>query len=185
VSEPKPPEDPDSPLAFSMEGYSGEPPAALIPRFWAPGWNSDHQALNKFQSEVGGPLEGGDPGIRLIEPGRSDAPLYFQRPPQAFQSRSGEWLVLPLHHIFGSEELSIHTSGVAELSPRPYLALNPADASRLGLSDGQETDLPIGETPRRLLVKLMPELPAGVAGLPAGLPEMWGIELPRWSRLRA
>jgi hypothetical protein len=34
-------------------------------------------------------------------------------------------------------------------------------------------------------VKLMPELPAGVAGLPAGLPEMWGIELPRWSRLRA
>ena len=40
VSEPKPPDDPDSALAFSMEGFQGQPPPALIPRFWSPGWNS-------------------------------------------------------------------------------------------------------------------------------------------------
>ena len=58
-----------------MEGYQGQPPAPLIPRFWAPGWNSV-QALNKFQEEVGGPLRGGDPGRRLIEPAaeRRDEP---------------------------------------------------------------------------------------------------------------
>ena len=67
VYEPKPPEDPDSPLNFSMEGFHGDPPPALIPRFWAPGWNSV-QSLNKFQEEVGGPLRGGNPGRRLIEP---------------------------------------------------------------------------------------------------------------------
>jgi NADH-quinone oxidoreductase subunit G len=67
VSEPKPPDDPDSPLAFSMEGSREQPPPALIARYWAPGWNSV-QALNKFQQEIGGPLRGGDPGVRLIEP---------------------------------------------------------------------------------------------------------------------
>ena len=67
VHEPKSPEDPDTPLAFSMEGDHRQPPSALIPRFWAPGWNSV-QSLNKFQQEVGGHLRGGDPGMRLIEP---------------------------------------------------------------------------------------------------------------------
>ena len=57
----------DSPLAFSMEGDRGQPPSALIARYWAPGWNSV-QALNKFQQEIGGLLRGGDPGERLIEP---------------------------------------------------------------------------------------------------------------------
>ena len=67
VSEAKPPQDPESPLSFTMEGSPLQPPPALIPRFWAPGWNSI-QSLNKFQAEVGGPLRGGDPGKRLIEP---------------------------------------------------------------------------------------------------------------------
>ena len=53
VSEPKPPEDVDTPLSFTMEGYTGPPPSALQTRFWAPGWNSV-QSLNKFQSEVAG-----------------------------------------------------------------------------------------------------------------------------------
>src|SRR5206468_6463076 len=67
VHEPRPPGDPDSPLAFSMEGMTGlrQEPAALIPMFWAPMWNSP-QAVNKFQAEIGGHLQGGDPGVRLI-----------------------------------------------------------------------------------------------------------------------
>ena len=67
VNEPMTPRDPDSPLGFSMEGYQGEPPSSLLTHYWAPGWNSV-QAVNKFQEEVGGPLRGGDPGRRLIEP---------------------------------------------------------------------------------------------------------------------
>jgi NADH-quinone oxidoreductase subunit G len=65
LHEPKLPDDPDTPLSFSMEGYEGQPPAPLISRYWSPGWNSV-QALNKFQQEVGGPLRGGDAGVRLI-----------------------------------------------------------------------------------------------------------------------
>ena len=67
VSEPKPPEDPDSSLSYTMEGFRGLPPSTMIPFFWSPGWNSV-QSINKYQQEIGGPLHGGDPGIRLFAP---------------------------------------------------------------------------------------------------------------------
>ena len=36
--------------------------------------------------------------------------------------RAGEWLILPLHEIFGSEELSRLAPAVAERVPQSYLA---------------------------------------------------------------
>lgn len=118
VSEPAPPDDPQTPLAFSMEGYEGQPPAALISRFWAPGWNSV-QALNKFQQEIAGPLRGGDPGRRLFDRPDNASVAYFDTVPAAFRPRDGEWFAVPLHHIFGSEPLSVMSPGVAERSPCP------------------------------------------------------------------
>jgi NADH-quinone oxidoreductase subunit G len=133
LHEPKPPADRDSPLSFSMEGHQDEPPAPLISRYWYPGWNSV-QALNKFQQEVGGPLKGGDPGKRLIEPisspPRHPSPLagedrdlptrhssvpvtYFQKLPEAFISK-GEQLVMPLRNSFGSDELSGYSPPIVE-----------------------------------------------------------------------
>jgi NADH-quinone oxidoreductase subunit G len=116
VHEPKPAADPDSPLSFSMEGHEGQPPSSLIPRFWAPGWNSI-QSLNKFQDEVGGSLHGGDPGQRLIEPAPG-RPKFFDEVPHAFARRKDEWLIVPLYHIFGSEELSVLSAGIAERAPQ-------------------------------------------------------------------
>jgi NADH-quinone oxidoreductase subunit G len=77
VREHKTAQDPDSPLSFSMEGYNGRPPSSLITHFWAPSWNSV-QSVNKFQSEVGGELRDGDPGIRLVEPNPSAKVVYFE-----------------------------------------------------------------------------------------------------------
>jgi NADH-quinone oxidoreductase subunit G len=76
VREHKTAKDPDSPLSFSMEGYEGQPPSSLITHFWSPGWNSV-QSVTKFQNEAGGPLHGGDPGVRLIEPNPSAKAIYF------------------------------------------------------------------------------------------------------------
>src|ERR1019366_7608106 len=59
VVEPKPPVDPDSALSYTMEGASLQPPGALQPFFWSPGWNSI-QSVNKFQSEIGSALRTGD-----------------------------------------------------------------------------------------------------------------------------
>ncbi len=57
VFEPAPVVDPDSALAFSLEGLApAESPAALLPRVWSAGWNSGN-GLHKLQEEVGGPLK--------------------------------------------------------------------------------------------------------------------------------
>ena len=174
--------DPDSALAFSMEGYPGQPPAALIPRFWAPGWNSI-QSLNKFQQEVGGTLRGGAAGVRLIEPGHAVRATYRGEAPAAFERRSDVWLVVPLHHIFGSEELSVLSPGIAELAPASYLALNPDDAAALDLGAGDTAQLHLGTTEHRLPVRLEPSLQRGIAGFPVGLPGIGAVMLPAAGRV--
>jgi len=177
IHEPKPPEDPDSPLSFSMEGYDGIPPAPLIARYWFPAWNSV-QALNKFQSEIGLSLPGGGPGQRLIEPSKDRKISYFREIPEAFRPHRDKWLFISLHHIFGSEELSVHAPGISELSPKPYLALNPGDAARLGVEEGNEADISIDQRTFRLPVRISHSLVHGIAGLPSGLPSMEWIILP-------
>jgi NADH-quinone oxidoreductase subunit G len=164
-----------------MEGASLQPPSALQPFFWTPGWNSI-QAVNKFQSEIGGPLHGGDPGIRLFEP--SQGGEYFTAVPAAFSRDEAEWMVLPIEHIFGSEELSLQAPGVAELAFKPYLALNAADAASLHLDENAgDVEIELGGVKQRLPLKVLPDLPAGVAGIPTGLTEAFGEEFPVWRRI--
>jgi NADH-quinone oxidoreductase subunit G len=182
VHEPKPPDDPDTPLAFSMEGATVEPPPALLSGYWSPGWNSV-QSLNKFQAEVGGPLRGGDVGVRLIEPADGAEPTYAKHVPGPFEARPDAALIVPLFHIFGSEELSMLAPGLAELAPRAYLALNPDDAQRLGLAEGVAATLSLDGQEYRLPVKLHASLPAGVAGLPVGLEDLPGSPTTGWGKV--
>jgi NADH-quinone oxidoreductase subunit G len=181
VSEPKPPDDPESPLSFSMEGNPEQPPSALIPFAWSAGWNS-YQAWNKFQEEIAGPLRGGNPGVRLFEP-QAPAGEYFSDIPKPFQRRDGEWLIVPLYYIFGSEELSIHSPGVKQLSPTAYLAINEQDAKELGLRDEGKVEFVIGTVAHQASVRIRPDLPSGVAGIPAGIGPFQGSPLPTWSRI--
>ncbi|MBV9307495.1 MAG: molybdopterin-dependent oxidoreductase, partial [Acidobacteriaceae bacterium] len=166
VHEPKPPEDPDSALAFSMESGPQAPPPALIPFFWSPGWNSI-QSVNKFQAEIGGHVRGGDPGVRLIEPGQQDGWSYFSRAPSAFQPGAGEWLILPRFHIFGSEELSRHSPAIAQLVPRVLIGLNAIDGALLGVKDGELIKITTGNSAYEMEVALQPDLPRGIAVVPA------------------
>ncbi len=183
MHEPPPPPDPDSPLRFSMEGYHfGEDPA-LIPIFWAPGWNSV-QATNKFQQEVGGPLRGGDPGVRLLEPRSGATPPFFISIPRAFAPRTGEWLALPLYHIFGSEELSSQALALSQRVPLPYVALSTGDAKELGFRPDQKATVEIGANVYQLPVKIEQGLAEGTVGIPVGLQGLEGIVTPSWCRIR-
>ena len=182
VHETKPPADPDSPLAFSMEGYPQQPPSALITRFWAPGWNSV-QSLNKFQSEVGGALTGGDPGIRLLEPGANGDAAYSEDIPAPFQRRDGEFLVVPLYHIFGSDESSAAAPAVAERCPEPYAALNPQDAQTLEVEEGALVEIEFDRALYRLPARLSAGMASGVVGVPMGV-AVQGVDVPAWSPCR-
>ena len=177
ISESKPPDDPDSPLAFSMEGTPDQPPAALIPFFWHPGWNSI-QAVNNYQEEPGGRLRGGEAGVRLFEVVPADGQPYFSANPPAFEPREDELLLLPVHEFFGSDELSQAAQGIAELIPEPYVAVNRAD-----LADGSVVEVSCDGGTFRLPVRIRGDLPRGVAGLPVGLPTLSGITLPAWGRI--
>ncbi|MGO9567566.1 MAG: NADH-quinone oxidoreductase subunit NuoG [Desulfomonilaceae bacterium] len=184
VHEPEPADDQDSALSFSMEGYQGQPPGAIIPRYWSPGWNSV-QALNKFQSEVGGPLRGGDPGRRLIEPTQTQQASYFREVPQPFQRRKDEWLIVPIYHIFGSEELSTIAPAIQERVPKPFLLLNDEDAADLHIAAGGVVDVHLAKRYQPHTVKLEPSLPRGVAGLTVGLPGSEWVDLPSWGKVCA
>lgn len=167
VHEPRQPQDADTALAFSMEGANGamgvERPAELLPFAWAPGWNSP-QAWNKFQTEIGGPMQGGDSG-KFLFAGASRSGSYYTQVPAALVA-GGELRLVPLQHIFGSEEQSARCAPIQSRTPSAYVAVSDADAARAGLNgsarvtvDGQTLTLPVKRC----------DLPAGVVGLPQGL----------------
>ncbi|HVN18834.1 MAG TPA: molybdopterin-dependent oxidoreductase, partial [Dongiaceae bacterium] len=177
ISEPKQPEDPDSPLSFSMEGTPDKPPAALIPFFWSPGWNSI-QATNAYQTEPGGPLRSGDAGVRMFEPAAANGQSWFSAIPPAFEPREGEWLLLPMYHFIGSEELSSAARGLAELATKPHVALNCAD-----IAEDTEVEVNCASGTFRLPVRLRPDLPKGVACLSAGIAPLSGVAMPAWGKI--
>jgi len=179
ISEPKTPEDPDSALSFSMEGTSEKPPSPLIPFFWSPGWNSI-QAVNTYQKEPGGALRGGDAGVRMFEPAAPNGQSWFSAIPPAFEPREGEWLLLPMYHFIGSEELSLAARGLAELAAKPHIFVNSAD-----LADGTEVELSCASGTFRLPVHLRPDLPQGVACLSAGVAPLSGVTMPAWGKIES
>ena len=185
VSEPRPPADPDSALSYTMEGYVGIPPPALTPFYWSPSWNSA-QAINKYQIEVGGELHGGNPGKRLFEPDLNSKAEYFNSTPSAYSLKEGEgqYMVLPLYHIFGSDELNALSPAVAERVPQPYIALNDSDAAKAGIEEGAIVEVLLSGNKKWLPVKLKMGLPQGTAGLPKGLRETAGIAYPFFTTLK-
>jgi NADH-quinone oxidoreductase subunit G len=182
ISEHKPPVDTDSALSFTMEGYTGVPPAPLTPFYWSPGWNSV-QAINKYQIEVGGELHGGNPGKRLFEPVENSKAKYPTNIPDSFIQKANEWLALPLYHIFGSDELSAQSPAVKERVPQPYIALNNNDASKMGILENGIIEISCNGEAHLFPVKLNSSLPDGIVGLPKGLKETEGLLYPFWTTL--
>jgi NADH-quinone oxidoreductase subunit G len=182
VSEEKPPKDQDSSLSYTMEGYAGMAPSTMIPFFWSPGWNSV-QSVNKYQQEVGGALRGGNPGVRLLHPASTPA-KYFTAVPEKYRPMPNRLWVVPLDHIFGSDELSAKSKPLTERIPKPYLLVSGASKDELNLKDGDQISFTIGPVLYTLPVKLNDSLPKGVAALPCGLDGIPYAEVPAWGHVK-
>lgn len=183
VSESKPPEDSDSSMSYTMEGFRGQPPSSMIPFFWSPGWNSV-QSVNKYQEEVGASLRGGDPGLRLFNPGQNNSVKYFETIPEKFEAVKGKLLAVPLHHIFGSEELSSKSGAVSKRIPKAYVMISKEDASSLQASEGEEIKFEIIGQSYQLPVKISKEIQKGVVGIPIGFADVPYADLPAWAILK-
>jgi NADH-quinone oxidoreductase subunit G len=170
VSEPRQPQDVETPFAFSMEGEIAQVQPAILPVIWAPGWNSS-QAINKFQEETGGHLRDGDPGIRMIE--ASGTLPWFNDIPPAFKPEQGLWRVMPLPHIFGSEELSLQSPPLAERLPNFCVLLSPQDAEIVGVDTGDPIEISdlAGAPVMNIPVQIELTLPRGLLGITTGRPE--------------
>lgn len=181
VHERPPAPDPDSALAYSMEGFQGPRPGALTGFAWAPRWNSNQQAIvksqakfqAKFQDEAAEHLAGGDPGVRLFESGKGAG--YGAPPAPAERPR---WLAVARHHIFGGEPLSAAAPAISERAPAPYVALHPDDAAELGAAEGEPWSFSVDGGEHELPVKFDAGLVRGCVGLPVGLAGLEGVALP-------
>ncbi len=91
--------------------------------------------------------------------------------------------MVPAFHIFGSEELSALGTAVSERVPEPYVGMNEGDSNALGKKEGDEVALDLGNVIRSLPVRIIPSLPSGLIALPAGLPGLEGIVLPKWGKV--
>jgi NADH-quinone oxidoreductase subunit G len=190
------PGDPETPLAFTMEGYTGPVPAALLTHIWAPGWNSN-EAINQFQIEVGGPLHGGDPGRRVFAAHASERPAVAATDAgdepattaeeTARPSDDDRLLVCATAEIFASEALSRRAPALAELTPPAYLRLHPERAAALGLRAGATFALQLIAGGRRLRLRLAittdAALPPHVALIPFGYPQTRWWQQPLWMRV--
>jgi NADH-quinone oxidoreductase subunit G len=180
VHEPRQPQDIDSAMTFSMEGCSSNKnTSSLVPFAWSPGWNSP-QAWNKFQDEVGGHMRAGDSGVRLLE-STNVMTHYFSFIPSAFAVRANELRIVPLHHIFGSDELSSMAQPIIEQTPEAYIAVSPTDAKRFDLREDSMAEVNINGVMKRAIVKIHNELLAGTIGLPIGLNGVYLLNNELWT----
>ena len=162
VHEPKQEQDEDGILSYSMEGVPALKDASVFTSPWAPGWNSN-QALFKFETVVGGPLKQASGGEHLVIASASNKSWYRSE----VAATSGEgYRVVPLYHLFGSEELSARSEAIQAKATSAYVALNPADAEKLGLgiTDGVQVQHN-GSVP----VLLRDSIAPGSVGISVGL----------------
>jgi len=164
VHEPRQPQDGDSALSFSMEGYSGTAENRnQIPFAWSPGWNSP-QSWNKFQDEVGMHLKAGDPGVRLIE-AEQDKLSWFV---PSVESKTLGLQIVPIHHLFGSEENSAKSAAIKQRIPKLYATLNSMEAAKLGLITGDNLEITVSSVVLNLPIIINDNLADGVLGIPFG-----------------
>jgi len=113
-------------------------------------------------------LRAGDPGTRLLE-ANGDALPWFAAP-AAFMASAKSWKIVPLHHLFGSDETSAAAAPIQTRIPEPYVAIGTEAADRLVLKDGALLNLQIDGLNLRLPVRIDQQLADGLLGLPVGLP---------------
>jgi len=165
VHEPRQPQDKDSALTFSMEGYVGpQENSAVIPFAWAPGWNSP-QSWNKFQDEVGGHLKAGDPGIRLFDRVAKTAARSYVAPDA--QTSTG-YQLLPIASLYASDETAALAPVMQKRISDAVITVSTETAEQLQLTDGQSVILQVGSDHVQLPLVVTENFPVGAIGYPLG-----------------
>jgi NADH-quinone oxidoreductase subunit G len=123
--------DKDSVMSFSMEGVYPQKDASILASPWAPSWTSN-QSISKFQSEINGALKQGQAGVHLLSRCNTGLRYKVEVPEKVSEGLQ----VVPVQHIFGSEELSGHAPPIQKRMTDAYAAISPNTASAIGVEAG-------------------------------------------------
>lgn len=170
VHEPQQPADEETPLAYSMEGLNRDEPAALMPYFWSPGFNSN-QSVTRFQQEVGGELRGGPCGVRLVESGMSGIALPEPAEDKTVPMEAHKWHLVPFYRLHGSDELSANTDEIAELAGSAEIAIGEIVAQHHRVTDGDGLLVGINGHRVSLQVRVLKRVAKNCAGFSVGFAE--------------
>jgi NADH-quinone oxidoreductase subunit G len=141
------------------------------------------QAMNFYLDAANGSMKGGDPGIRLFETSAVKHVSFFPPAAAPFSPVAGEWMVVPVNQIFGSEELSARGPAIAARIPHPFVIINSRDAAAGGSLENDMITLDFKNHTIEAALKVDDSVPTGIAGLSAGLPGMPFLDLPVAARL--
>jgi NADH-quinone oxidoreductase subunit G len=172
VAEQQNPIDLDSPLSFSSEGIQSPYEQALFARYWAPGINSASAVVSRESR--------GSASFAFKENPQSEVVAHAKGIPAAFSPHAFESYVVPLYHIYGSEELSMLSPPVASLAHSPIVVLNPVDAGKLSIKENDVVEISNTSLSCTCAVVLESWVAPGSAALSAGLAQIRGIDLPQW-----
>jgi NADH-quinone oxidoreductase subunit G len=120
----------------------------------------------------------------LFESDKTGGITYFQPSTDNSEHKEdGALFVVPRHHIFGSEELSMRSPSIVERSAKACITMNEKDAARRGIRSEQQGSISVAETTFRLPIVVSNEMPDGVVGISQGYPGVPFAELPGWGIL--
>jgi NADH-quinone oxidoreductase subunit G len=129
---------------------------------------------------VGGHLRSGDAGVRLFDNAPRQAGGYAKNIPAAFTPVADKFLVQPIHHIFGSDELSARAPVMASQLQQAYVSLAAADAQRLRIAEQQTVIVGLNMKLLKLTVRIDEAQAEGTIGFPIGLANMPVIQGNEW-----
>ena len=168
VHEQKPPSDPDSPFAFSMEGARKKIPLPLISSSWLPKWNSLQSSFKTILSKVAQEPDAFG-GVRLFSKRDREfsRPIYV--PIEKKLEEAPNFYVVPKYHIFSSFAEARFSSSLATRMPENEAEMSPIDAKKLGFTEFAPIVLESEHGKFSLLAKTKDDVPLGVILLPFGL----------------
>lgn len=167
IHEQKPPSDPDSPFAFSMEGARKKIPLPLLSSSGSPKWNSVQASFKTILSPAAQQPDAFG-GVRLFHKNGTKTKTIFA-PTEKKLLEAPNFYVVPKYNIFASFSNARFSSSMAKRMPDVEAEMSTSDAANLGFSGFASIVLETENGNFSLLAKTKDDVPPGVLLLPFGL----------------